>query len=148
MVTEIETEMVLRLIASFALSGLIGFEREVRFKPAGLRTHMLVGAGSTVFTVLSLYAFPDSDPARVAASIAVGIGFIGAGTIYKSEKKIVGLTTASTLWITAAMGMAVGVGYYLLATVIAVLAFLFLELTYAVSRVVGVEIKKKKKQEK
>ncbi len=137
-----EIEMVLRLIVAFALSGIVGFEREVRFKPAGLRTHMMVGAGSTVFTVLSLYAFPTSDPARVAASIAVGIGFIGAGTIYKSEKKVVGLTTASTLWITAAMGMAVGVGYFLLAIVIAVLAILFLELTYVVSRVVGVKIKK------
>lgn len=140
-----ETDMVLRLLVSFALSALVGFEREIRFKPAGLRTHMMVGAGSTIFTVLSLYAFPSSDPARVAASIAVGIGFIGAGTIYKSEKKIVGLTTASTLWITAAMGMAVGVGYYLLAVVIAVLACLFLELTYVVTRVVGVEIKKAEK---
>lgn len=142
MVTEIEIDMVLKLIVSFVLSGIVGFEREIRFKPAGLRTHMLVGAGATIFTVLSLYAFPsNADPSRVAASIAIGVGFIGAGTIYKSEEKIVGLTTASTLWITAAMGMAVGTGFYLLATVAAILACLFLELTYVISRVLGVKIK-------
>ena len=133
-----ETEMILRLIMSFALSGIVGFEREIRLKPAGLRTHMLVGVGSTLLTVLSLYAFPNSDPARVAASIAVGIGFIGAGTIFKSEKKIVGLTTAATLWITAAIGMAAGTGYYLLTIVAAILAFLILELK-KIEEMLGVE---------
>lgn len=148
MVTEIEIDMVIKLIVAFALSGIVGFEREIRYKPAGLRTHMMVGAGSTLFTVLSLYAFPSTaDPSRVAASIALGVGFIGAGTIYKSEDRIVGLTTASTLWVTAAMGMAVGTGFYVLAAVVAILVCLFLELTYVISRMVGVEIKKETKHE-
>lgn len=124
----LEIELVLRLLLAFALSGLLGFEREVSLKPAGLRTHILVGLGSTLITVLSLYAFPGSDPARVAASIIVGIGFLGAGTILKTEKKVIGLTTAASLWIVASIGVATGAGFYILAIFATILAFLVLKL--------------------
>jgi len=123
-----ELELVIRLIISFLLSTIIGVEREISLKPAGLRTHVLVCMGSTLFTILSLYAFPGADTSRVAASIAIGIGFIGAGTIVKTQKKIIGLTTAATLWITASMGVAVGAGFYLLASVVAVFTYLILRL--------------------
>ena len=123
-----EFEFILRLIISFILSGIVGYEREMSLKPAGFRTHVLVGLGATVFTVLSFHAFPGSDPARMASSIIVGIGFIGAGTIIKTEKKIIGLTTASTLWITSAIGVAVGAGYYLVGAIVCAITFLVLKL--------------------
>jgi len=116
------------VILGFILSGIVGLEREVSLKPAGLRTHILVGLGSTLLTVLSLNAFPYSDSSRVAASIIVGIGFLGAGTIIKTKEKVIGLTTAATLWIVASIGVAVGAGFYLLATIATTLAFLVLKL--------------------
>lgn len=125
----VETEFAIRLILSSALAGIVGIEREVSLKPAGLRTHILVGLGSTLFTILSQEAFAGSDPARVAASIVVGIGFLGAGTIIKTEEKIVGLTTAATLWIVASIGVATGTGRYLLAIITTLLAFAVLRLT-------------------
>lgn len=124
----LELELVVRLILGFVLSGLVGLEREVSLKPAGLRTHVLVGLGSTLFTVLSLQAFPGSDPSRVAASIVVGIGFLGAGTIIKTKEKVIGLTTAATLWIVASIGVATGAGFYLLAIIATILAFSVLKL--------------------
>lgn len=124
----LELELVVRLILGFVLSGIVGLEREVSLKPAGLRTHVLVGLGSTLLTVLSIDAFPGSDPSRVAASIIVGIGFLGAGTILKTEEKVIGLTTAATLWIVASIGVATGTGFYLLAIVSTILAFLVLKL--------------------
>jgi len=124
----LELELVARLILGFVLSGIVGLEREVSLKPAGLRTHVLVGLGSTLLTVLSIDAFPGSDPSRVAASIIVGIGFLGAGTIIKTKEKIIGLTTAATLWIVASIGVATGAGFYLLAIVTTILAFCVLKL--------------------
>ncbi|MCW3994307.1 MAG: MgtC/SapB family protein [Candidatus Bathyarchaeota archaeon] len=124
----VELEPVIRLILGFVLSGIVGLEREVSLKPAGLRTHVLVGLGSTLLTILSLQAFPGADPSRVAASIIVGIGFLGAGTIIKTEEKIIGLTTAATLWIVASIGVATGAGFYVLAIVATILAFSVLRL--------------------
>jgi len=124
----LELELVVRLILGFVLSGLVGLEREVSLKPAGLRTHVLVGLGSTLLTILSLEAFPGSDPSRVAASIIVGIGFLGAGTILKNEEKVIGLTTAATLWIVASIGVATGAGFYILAIIATILAFSVLKL--------------------
>ena len=123
-----EVELIIRLIFSFILSMIIGFEREISLKPAGLRTHVLVSIASTLFTVLSLYAFPGAETSRLAASILVGIGFIGAGTIIKTKEKIIGLTTAATLWTVTSIGIAVGAGYYLLASIVSVLTFLVLKL--------------------
>jgi len=105
----------MKLLISTALSALLGFEREVHRKPAGLKTHILVGIGSTILTILSYQYFPGGDPSRIASYIIAGIGFIGAGTIMKEENKVIGLTTASSLWLVSAIGMAVGVGAYDLA---------------------------------
>lgn len=119
----VELEPITRLILGFVLSGVVGLEREVSLKPAGLRTHLLVGLGSTLLTILSLEAFHEADPSRVAASIIVGIGFLGAGTILKTKDKVIGLTTAATLWIVASIGVATGAGFYLLAIIATILAF-------------------------
>jgi len=124
----LELELIIRLILSFILTAIVGLEREISLKPAGFRTHVLVGLGSTVFTILSFYAFPGSDPARLASSIIVGIGFIGAGTIIKTREKIIGLTTAATLWITSSIGVAVGAGFYLIAGVVSILTYVILKL--------------------
>lgn len=124
----VELVSVIRLILGFILSGIVGLEREVSLKPAGLRTHVLVGLGSTLLTILSLLAFQEADTSRVAASIIVGIGFLGAGTILKTEEKVIGLTTAATLWIVASIGVAAGAGFYLLAILTTILAFCVLKL--------------------
>lgn len=123
-----ELELVARLVLGFVLGGLVGLEREVSLKPAGLRTHILVGLGSTLLTISSLTAFRDADPARVAASIIIGIGFLGAGTIIKTKEKVIGLTTAASLWIVASIGVATGAGKYALAIVTTILAYLVLKL--------------------
>ena len=117
-----------RLLLAFALSGVLGFERERVDKPAGLRTHILVSLGSCLFTILSLTAFPGSDPARVAAYVVAGIGFIGAGTILQTRERVVGITTAASLWVTASIGMAAGAGFYLLAIIATAIAYLTLRL--------------------
>lgn len=109
--------LLAKIALSCLLSGLIGLEREYRQKTAGLRTHLLVGLGATIFTILSIEAFPGSitDQSRVAAQIVTGIGFIGAGAILRQGLTVRGLTTAATLWLVAAIGMAVGTGWYALA---------------------------------
>jgi putative Mg2+ transporter-C (MgtC) family protein len=109
-------DALVKLGIAFALSFVIGFERELRHKPAGIRTHVLVCLGSTLFTIISYQAFPQ-DPARIASNIATGIGFIGAGVIMKAEDRVVGLTTAASLWLTAAIGLAIGLGLYTIATI-------------------------------
>lgn len=121
-----ETEAVVRLLVALVLGGLIGVERELGHKPAGLRTHMLVSMGACLFTLLSLQF--ELDPARVAAGVVVGIGFIGAGTIISTRGHIQGITTAACLWVSAALGLACGLGNFLLATLVAVVAFLILQI--------------------
>lgn len=106
-----------QVILAIILGGAIGWQREVRGKAAGARTYALVAAGSTLFTILSVVAFP-LDTARVAAQIVVGIGFLGAGAILHREDRIVGLTTAAGLWVSAAIGMAIGLGFYFLSIVL------------------------------
>jgi len=123
-----QLDFVLRILLAFALSGILGFERERVDKPAGLRTHILVGVGSCLFTVISFTAFPGGDPARVAAYVVAGIGFIGAGTILQTRERVLGITTAASLWIAAAIGMAAGVGYYVLAVIVTALSYLTLRL--------------------
>ncbi len=111
-----ETDILLRLLTAAACGGLIGMERERGDRPAGFRTYILVSLGAALFTVLSLTAFPYSDPARVAAQVVVGIGFLGAGVIViYGGTHVVGITTAATMWATAAVGMASGAGYFLTA---------------------------------
>ncbi len=108
-------EVLARLVLALALGALIGLERESVEKPAGLRTHTLVTLGAALFTLISKEGFFGSgaDPARIASNIVVGIGFLGAGTIWRSGVTVTGLTTAATLWTSAAIGTAVGAGFYL-----------------------------------
>ncbi len=118
-----EPELVIRLLLSSLFGGILGYEREVKHKPAGLRTHILVSLGSTLFTILSFYAFPGADPARVASYILIGVGFIAGGAIIQSEDHTTGITTASSLWVTSSIGMAVGIGFYLAALIVTMIAY-------------------------
>ena len=130
-------QMVLRLLLAGVLGGLIGLERETHGRPAGLRTHILVSLGSALFTVVSAsYNGPHSDPSRIASQIVSGIGFLGAGTIIRQGSIVRGLTTAASLWTTAAIGMAVGSGGALiyLAVVASVVVFVTLSLITRVER--------------
>lgn len=116
MLTVADLEFFGRLLLAALLGGVIGWEREVAQRPAGLRTNMLVSLGSTLFTLLSIGAFGvQADPSRVASQIISGIGFLGAGTLVRTGEWVRGLTTAAGLWTVAAIGMAVGVGEYWLA---------------------------------
>src|SRR5438067_3788978 len=114
--------VLLRLSVAAVLGGAIGFERELRERQAGLRTHLVVCVGSALFTLVSAYGFHEflvnggslvrTDPTRIAAQIVSGIGFLGAGAIIRQGLSVRGLTTAATLWLVAAIGMASGAGYY------------------------------------
>lgn len=129
-------EVLVRLAAAAVLGGAIGFEREIREREAGLRTHMLVSVGAALFTLVSAYAWRDFrfsteggivfDPTRIAAQIVTGIGFLGAGAIIRQGLLVRGLTTAATLWVVAAIGMAAGAGYYSAAVITTVLVLLSL----------------------
>lgn len=115
-------EVILRVVLAAVLGGAIGLERELRDREAGLRTHLLVSVGAALFTMVSAYAWTDwrfsteeglvFDPTRIAAQVVTGIGFLGAGAIIRQGLSVKGLTTAATLWVVAAIGMAAGVGYY------------------------------------
>jgi putative Mg2+ transporter-C (MgtC) family protein len=115
-------EVLARLALAAVLGAAIGFERELREREAGLRTHLLVCLGSALFTIVSAYGFHEfltsggtvvrTDPTRIAAQIVTGIGFLGAGAIIRQGISVRGLTTAATLWVAAAIGMAAGAGYY------------------------------------
>ena len=125
--SELILGMLLKLVVSLLLGALVGLEREWKKKPAGLRTHMLVSMGSCLFTIVSVSSF-SADPARVASGIVTGIGFIGAGAIMASKMHVKGITTAATLWIVAAIGLAVGADMYIPAFIASVLVFLVLQL--------------------
>lgn len=119
----IQLDVAVRMIVAAVLGAAVGVEREIHGHPAGMRTHLLVAVGSALFTGLSIHGFGEPgdgivrDPSRVAAQIVAGIGFLGAGAILKDGPTIRGLTTAASLWATAAIGMGVGAGEYLIAVV-------------------------------
>jgi putative Mg2+ transporter-C (MgtC) family protein len=125
---DLNTELVEKILMSVVAGGLIGLERELRSKSAGFRTLMLICLGSTLFTVFSQELGAPNDITRIAANIVVGIGFVGAGVIFKVDTRVNGITTAATIWVTAAMGMGIGTGHYILVlfSCFAVLAILFL----------------------
>ena len=140
-VSQLELTMVLRLIVAAILGGIVGMERGSGDRPAGFRTHILVCVGSALFMLVSIYGFDDiapvttnleddigtrRDTARIAAQVVSGIGFLGAGTILHEGLTIKGLTTAASLWIVSAIGLAVGSGMYLLSTVATMLTMLTL----------------------
>ncbi|HLI25974.1 MAG TPA: MgtC/SapB family protein [Chloroflexota bacterium] len=112
-------QLLPRVILGFLLGGIIGLEREWRAKVAGLRTHALVAGGSAMFTVASAALFPapgpTHDPARIAAQIVTGVGFLGAGAILRAGGTVIGLTTAASIWVAAALGLLAGAGAYALA---------------------------------
>ena len=130
------TEFIIRILVATALGAVIGLDREYRTKAAGFRTHVLVALGSALFMIISVHGFDDlpkdqmtlrMDPARIAAQVVTGIGFIGAGTIIFQKNVVKGLTTAAGLWVTAAVGMACGVGMYTLAVVSTIIVLLCFE---------------------
>jgi len=121
--------LVLRLVVAGLMGGLVGLERELRAKEAGLRTHFIVALGSALFMIISQFAFGDQqhDAARVAAQVVSGIGFIGAGVIIFQRNAVRGVTTAAGLWVVAAIGLACGAGMWLVAGTATVLTVLCLE---------------------
>jgi putative Mg2+ transporter-C (MgtC) family protein len=133
MVTALTPETLASLLLAVAFGAVVGIEREEAHKPAGLRTHMLVCLGASLFTLMST-SF-GAQPAQVAGGIVAGIGFIGAGTIWAEKDKVQGITTAASLWATAAIGLTTGVGDYPLATVVTVLVLVILELNNILKRI-------------
>lgn len=135
-------EITLRLLLAMLLGGLVGVEREQNNHPAGLRTHILVCLGSCLIMLLSIYGFSRFvyetnvrvDPARLAASVITGIGFLGAGTILFTGRAITGLTTAASLWVTAAIGLSVGAGFLYASITATVLVFLILWLVNIIEK--------------
>lgn len=139
-----EKQIALRLALAFLVGAIIGAERKSRHKPAGLRTHALVGLGAALFTIISTYGFlefsgppyfrTNMDPARIAAQIVVGVGFIGGGLIFRDDNKVRGLTTAASIWLTAGLGTGIGAGMYFTVLIAAVLGFIALRLNRILKR--------------
>lgn len=128
-----DVELIARIFISVGLGALIGFERELTHKPAGLRTHIFVCMGSCLFTISSFYLLPEEsigsfDTTRIAAGIVAGISFIGAGSIIASKGDVRGLTTAASLWVVASIGLMIGLGNYILPVIASIIAFLVLRL--------------------
>ena len=130
-----DQEILMRLGLSLILGGFIGLERQIHRRSAGLRTHILVSLGSCLIMLTSLYVFDiyknqvALDPARIAAGVITGIGFLGAGAIIREREGVKGLTTAASLWVVAGIGLAIGCGFYkagLYATILALIALIFL----------------------
>jgi putative Mg2+ transporter-C (MgtC) family protein len=122
----VELEMTLRILMAAVLGGIIGYQRDKADKPAGIRTLVLIAFGAALFTVVSVEGF-DADPARIAAGIVTGIGFLGAGSIIRRGEGIVeGLTTAATIWAAAGVGIAAGAGLYLISVIATVVIYVVL----------------------
>jgi putative Mg2+ transporter-C (MgtC) family protein len=123
--------LILRILLAVFLGGIIGLERSAGDRPAGLRTHVLVAAGSALLMIVSIYGTDgvtqSRDPSRIASQVVSGIGFLGAGTILHEGMTVKGLTTAASLWIVSAIGLAVGCGMYVLGTVTTIVTFVTLE---------------------
>ena len=125
-------DTVTRLVLAFLLGSLIGLEREKKRTSAGLRTHILVCTGAALIMLTSLYIYDiyqdkgSIDPGRIAAGVVTGIGFLGAGAIIRSREGIKGLTTAASIWISAAIGLAVGCGYFSAAVTVTIISYLCL----------------------
>jgi len=136
MQTALTLETFLSLLLAVALGAIVGIEREMTHKPAGLRTHMLVSLGACLFTMMSTNF--GAQPAQVAGGVVAGIGFIGAGTIWGEKDKVKGITTAASLWATAAIGLTTGIGDYPLAAMVTFLVIIILA-SGSVLRRIGLE---------
>lgn len=123
----IEAEFLLRLVVAVLVGGLIGFERTKAGKPAGIRTQMLVCMGAALFVIVTIKTLPE-EAGRIIAGIATGIGFLGAGTIFRAEDHVRGLTTAASIWAVAAIGLTAGLGQYALTITATILVILILQL--------------------
>lgn len=127
-----DTQMIGRLLLTVVLSGLVGLERQVHRRDAGLRTHILVALGAALIMLTSLYVFDiykdkvSLDPVRIAAGVVTGIGFLGAGTIIREPDGVKGLTTAASLWVVSGIGLAVGCGFIKIAIYTTVLVLIVL----------------------
>lgn len=128
-----ELTILAKLLLAALFAGSIGFLREVEGKTAGLRTHILVSLGSCLIMLISIYMFElykTGDPGRIAANVVVGIGFLGAGTILREPGAVRGLTTAASIWIAAAIGLAVGCGFYWAAFFTTAIALIVIQLLH------------------
>ena len=120
-VNELELELLLRCVAAAVLAGVVGFDREAANKPAGIRTHAIVGAGAALFASASILILGEAalvegrgDAVRIPAAIVTGVGFLGAGAILRAGQRVTGLTTAAGIWVTAAIGLLVGSGFWII----------------------------------
>ena len=130
MSAEVQIDILVRVTVALLLGAIVGIEREYRGHPAGVRTLAMVSVGSCIFTAAGLFLFPGhmTDPTRIAAQVVTGVGFLGAGAIFRAQDGVKGLTTAATVWVVAAIGMATGFGLYVLATGAALLVLIALAL--------------------
>jgi len=149
-----DKEIIIRLTLSVVFAGIIGLERQISRRTAGLRTHILVSLGSCLIMLTSLYVFDiyrnvaNLDPTRIASGVVTGIGFLGAGAIIRESEGVRGLTTAASVWVSAAIGLAVGCGFYTASFYTTILALTVLMLLRRMeSRLIGkIEGWKKKKE--
>ncbi len=135
---------ILQIIIAAVLGAIIGLERESRGRDAGFRTNILIAIGACLFTIISVNGFPLQDGAahdtsRVAAQIVSGVGFLGAGVLFQTRNRVKGMTTAATIWLVAAIGMAVGIRAYGLAIFTSVLVFIILRFLRPISETIGDE---------
>ncbi len=142
-----DAELIRRLVLAAVLGGVIGAEREVRHKTAGFRTNILISIGSALFTILSI-ALPDGngDPGRIAAQIVTGIGFLGAGAIMRTRSGIQGLTTAASVWVNAALGVAAGSGQYRVAIIGGVITIAVLLLLWPIERAIEQRLERERRR--
>lgn len=137
-----EIEIAIRILAAGVMGGLIGYEREKKHMPAGFRTHILVCIGAALVMIVSEHMyleFAGVAPARLGAQVISGIGFLGAGTIIRDKFKVKGLTTAASLWAVACIGLAVGMGYFYIASITVVIIFITLRFLNSIDRKHGKE---------
>jgi len=131
----IELEDMIAMLVSMICGGIIGFEREYRSKSAGFRTIILISLGSTIFTIVSRHGVGTDD--RISANIITGIGFIGAGVIFKDKISVRGLTTAAVIWTSAAIGMTTGIGYHALALTLTLITLAMLLLVTKIEKLIA-----------
>ncbi|MCK5397600.1 MAG: MgtC/SapB family protein [Thermoplasmata archaeon] len=138
-----------KILLSIFCGSLIGFERELKDKPAGMRTYMLISTGATMFTMIGVYFAEQwggsADPLRVAAQIVTGVGFLGAGTIMYARGRISGLTSAAAIWLSAAIGMSIGVGFHIFSVIVVLLAVISMVFLGRIENTLGIKGKKRYK---